>query len=320
MRIDKCVKKIYFAQVQTLIMNRTLILIAGVLWITYSCSNENGNSSGADDAKNVKQVETDIDTLSDDAEVLVDALFSNIPSPITLSFVLRDAGIQFVDALPHDPEKVTNYIDRKGMAINLGIYGTDLTYSNIMDHSEEAIRYMAACVHLHEELGIEEAVGTDLIVRMEKNRDNKDSMRAIVSESLASLEAYLKESGQLDVAGMMLAGSTVEALFISTQVVDLNNPDPKIAQLIADQKYSVKSLKELFEAYSKEEGLSDYLTDINRIWEVYEKMPEEKMSGENKMEGEVLVIGSKQQIKATPEHLAALKEVVTELRSRYITH
>jgi hypothetical protein len=173
-------------------------------------------------------------------------------------------------------------------------------------------------VHLHEELGISEAVGVDLISRMEKNQDNQDSMRMIISESFANLEQYLKENEQIDVAAMMLSGGVVEALYISTQVVDPANPDERIAQLIADQKYSVKSLKELFESYSGDQDLTEYLKDIQSIWKIYETMAEEKAESETKTEGDVLVIGAQKQIKITPEHLTELKSLVTEIRNKYI--
>jgi hypothetical protein len=293
---------------------KLLVALALIPALVASCDSEKKEDSVKKDDQTEDTVS---DTLSKDAQMLIDAMFNNIPSPLTLSFILRDAGITFVDKIPHNPEKVSGYVSREAMSVNLGIYGTDLTYSNIMGKSDEALRHMAASVHLHEALGIDEAVGTELISRMEKNQDNQDSMRSIISESFASLELYLKENEQMDVAGMMLTGGVVEALYIATQEVDLNSPDPKIAQLIADQKYSVKSLMELFSKYN-EGPMLNYLKDIERIWSVYEQMPEEKMNQENSMEGDVLVIGAKQQIKITTENIAALKDIVTELRNRYI--
>jgi hypothetical protein len=291
-------------------------IIPAVLGTALFCSCQE-SGSGDNVGQNETEPEVVEDTLSGDAKGLIEALFSNIPSPMTLSFIMRDAGINYVEKLPHDPEKVSSYVDMKKMSINLGIYGTDLTYANIMNRSE-SLRFMAACVHLHEELGISEAVGVDLISRMEKNQDNQDSMRMIISESFANLEQYLKENEQIDVAAMMLSGGVVEALYISTQVVDPANPDERIAQLIADQKYSVKSLKELFESYSGDQDLTEYLKDIQSIWKIYETMPEEKAESETKTEGDVLVIGAQKQIKITPEHLTELKSLVTEIRNKYI--
>ncbi len=177
---------------------------------------------------------------------------------------------------------------------------------------------MAASLSLYESLGINNAVSETIVSRMESNENNRDSMRVIISESFANLEGYLKDNDRMDIAGTILAGGVVEALYISTQVLDMNNPDPKISQLIADQKYSIKSLVGLFQSLEKTEMTQKVYADIMQIWKIYEQMEEQTNEGTDQMDGEVLRIGSKQKIVASTEQLVAIKELVSKLRMSYI--
>jgi tRNA-dihydrouridine synthase len=171
---------------------------------------------------------------------------------------------------------------------------------------------------LHEALGLSEAVGVELMARMEKNQENKDSMRVIISESLGSLEEYLRDNEQIDLAGMILAGGVIEALYIATQLVDMNAPQETIAQLIADQKHSLQSLHELFESYATNENIAFYINDIRKIWSIYEQMPEVKIESAGSTDGDMMVIGANKKIEITGQQIAALKTVVQEIRNNYI--
>jgi hypothetical protein len=231
---------------------------------------------------------------------------------------MKEAGLTYSSNIAHDPAKATSYVDKKSQAINLGIYGTNLTYANIMERSTDAMKYMAACIKLHEALGLSEAVGVELMARMEKNQENKDSMRVIISESLGSLEEYLRDNEQIDLAGMILAGGVIEALYIATQLVDMNAPQETIAQLIADQKHSLQSLHELFESYATNENIAFYINDIRKIWSIYEQMPEVKIESAGSTDGDMMVIGANKKIEITGQQIAALKTVVQEIRNNYI--
>lgn len=281
-----------------------------------SCGGNDDNAQKSPTSKGNKN-EKDLPLTSETSE-LINSLFNNIPSPLTLSYIMKEAGIPYSPNIVHDPEKATSYVDKKSQAINLGIYGTNLTYANIMERSTDAMKYMAACIKLHESLGLSEAVGVELMARMEKNQENKDSMRFIISESLGSLEEYLRENEQIDVAGMILAGGVIEALYIATQLIDMNSPQPDIAQLIADQKYSVQSLHELFESYATNENLSFYINDIRKIWSIYEQMPEVKIESAGSTDGDMMVIGASKKIEITPQQIASLKATVQEIRNNYI--
>lgn len=305
-------------------MKRTLLtstaILVTVLLISSCSSDEKGeNGKGADSytVQNDKDT-TASDSLSDNAKELIDAMFRNIPSPVTLSFVLHESGIEYRKELTHDPDLARDYASSYKQSLMLGVYGTDLTYSNITDRFPETMKFMAASFSLYESLGLNNAVSETIVSRMESNENNRDSMRMIISESFANLEGYLKDNDRMDIAGTILAGGVVEALYISTQVLDMNNPDPKISQLIADQKYSIKSLVGLFESLEKTEMTQKVYADIMQIWKIYEQMEEQANEGTHQMDGEVLRIGSKQKIVASTEQLVAIKELVSKLRMSYI--
>jgi hypothetical protein len=79
---------------------------------------------------------------------------------------------------------------------------------------------------------------------MEQNRNDRDSLLSIISETYWQVDAYLKENGRDNISALMIAGGWVEGLYIATQVA-AQHDTPELRQRIAEQRLPLADLLEL---------------------------------------------------------------------------
>ena len=134
------------------------------------------------------------------------------------------------------------------MALNLGIYTCDLSFSSLYDQTQLVIDYMNAAKKMADGLGILDAINEETINRLEENVNNSDVILDIVSETFLNTNSYLEDNEQPAIASIVLVGGWLEGLYIATQLVDVKDFDTnKLVGRIIDQKLSVDIMLRLLE-------------------------------------------------------------------------
>lgn len=163
----------------------------------YSCKSDGEN------------VEDDIDDSIDiDDEIADDfnkakQVFYSLPSPIETAMLMKRAGAKYNEEYLNSIENVSNYTTNKSMSLNLGVYSADLSFASMFDQSQAAIKYLTATKRLAEELGILNAIDKSIIVRMEENINNRDSLMEIISETFMNSNSFLKENDREETAAII---------------------------------------------------------------------------------------------------------------------
>lgn len=155
------------------------LLILTLLALVYACSPEGSRR----DRLNVEMP----DRVSDEeAKVGVQAarqIFYSLPSPLETAMILKRAGAKYNEELLNPVENVSRYSTTRSMALNLGIYSTNLSYASLFDQTQASIRYMSASKKLAEGLGILNAIDESVIQKLEENVNNRDVIMDIISET-----------------------------------------------------------------------------------------------------------------------------------------
>jgi hypothetical protein len=81
-------------------------------------------------------------------------IFFSLPSPIELTYLFKKEGINYQADKLHSIAARNNYNLTTKKALNLGIYGADLSYAALFGQHEDAIEYYTTCQILAEEIGI----------------------------------------------------------------------------------------------------------------------------------------------------------------------
>ena len=131
------------------------------------------------------------------------------------------------------------------------------------------MQYLKASGQLIEELKIAGGFNKSLVERVDANLDNIDSLIIIISDSFYDTYNYLITNEQSDLSILVMAGSWIEAMFISTQISTISIDNKKIIDIIADQNTTLEKLIEVMEPIKESDmGASIYegLTGLHEIY------------------------------------------------------
>ena len=207
-------------------------------------------------------------------------IFYSLPSPIETAKILQNAGATYNEQLLNPIENQSGYITTKDMALNLGIYTTDLSYASLFDQSQVTLNYIEVAKNLADGLNILDAIDESTIQRLEDNINNREEIIDIISETLLNSSSFLKERGLESTATIILVGGWVEGLYIATQLVgDSPIENNKIVERIVDQKLSVDFMINLLKEANDDPDAQKVLADINDLKSTFDKI--EITLGEN---------------------------------------
>jgi len=165
-------------------------------------------------------------------------------------------------------------------SLNLGVYATDIGYLTSYEQAEKALEYMGECQKLAAPVGVADAIDYGMISRFESNMDNKDSLATIINEVMQKAGDRLSELDELNSAALLLAGSWVEGIYISTQIVDQYPDDlpedvrnvllSELVKIIMDQKTSLNDLIAVLNDVSGNDEVNNMIEELGKVKEIYD--------------------------------------------------
>ena len=87
-------------------------------------------------------------------EEVIGSILQQIPSPLEISVLLKESGTKYSSGLLNSPDNLSKYNSNYKKALNLGVYGTDLGYTNIYQQNQDGIKFLASIKQLANELKI----------------------------------------------------------------------------------------------------------------------------------------------------------------------
>ena len=188
-----------------------------------------------------------------------------LPSPYQATYSVKKSNIEFKKSVLNLPDNVSNYSTNFQQSLNIGIYGTDLGYLNIYDQIPDVISYFTVIKKLSFDLGIQSALQTDIIDKIEKNIDNQDSLLYYLTGTFKQFDSYLKSNNRREIGALIVAGGWIESLYILSQSA-IGNKNRQIINRLGEQKHPLDNLIEILSPYyykSKEfSDLIDSLVDL----------------------------------------------------------
>ena len=222
---------------------------------------------------------TDVSTTKGDAtttpannakESKAKKVFASIPDPVEATKLLKEAGAKYNAAYLNPIENASKYSSVKTKAINLGVYGSDLSFISLYDQTQESMLYLKCTNTLASSLGISGAFDENTTNRIQGNMDKKDSLLAIISGSYWTADKYLTSNGQPGVSSLIVAGGWIEGLYIATRIAVTTKSEAIITQ-IAQQKISLVNLLDMLDSYKTENnGTTDVLKSLTDLKQVFD--------------------------------------------------
>jgi hypothetical protein len=247
-------------------------------------------------------------------------IFSQIPSPIETAAILKKAGAKYDIGILNPVENKDKYATVKNRALNLGVYGTDLSFTAIFDKSQESMLYLSCTKKLADGLGITSAFNSEKIERIENNLNSRDSLLILITDSYWESDSYLKENDRGSVSALMVAGGWIEGLYIGSRLeknLRETNTNEEMAQRIAEQKSSLSNLIDLLEAYRVD--APEIISPLKELKVIFDEISETESASSQADGMSTKTVGLDVQYSITSEHLDRISVIITALRNKIIS-
>ncbi|MHC1703510.1 MAG: hypothetical protein AB9846_06335 [Tenuifilaceae bacterium] len=216
-----------------------------------------------------KQAKEAEDTSSSKEEAFQSVTKYPIPTSFEVIKLINNAGATYILSISNPVENVDKYIPTKSKALNLGIYGADLSYASTYQMKQETMNYLKVSKKLIDELQITSAFNVEFAQRVEKNLDNKDSLIRIISDSFYDTYEFLANNGKDNTSLLVMTGSWIEGLYITTQIAITSKNNEDMLKIIANQKEPLNKLMELMQPYADDKDLSEIMTALKPLNDIY---------------------------------------------------
>lgn len=227
-----------------------------------ACKNQKSPRSGSGQ---------DVANQTDEDKVTVIKEVSDYPLPTAfeVTTLLVESGASYIIDLCNDVDNVDRYIDMKSKALNLGVYGADLSYAATYKQTQETMQYLDASARLIDELQVE-SFDKQLVKKVEANIDNVDSLITLISDSFYRTYEYLTSNEQDELSILVMAGSWIEAMYITSQISIISADKKKIVEIINEQNTTLDKLLEVMDPVSENEMTADIFEELVGLQKLYQ--------------------------------------------------
>jgi len=304
-------------------MNKRTEIVSGVLiWVLVLA----GILTGCKGGNKPADEEAQITVPSENTAVIEDlkkakTIFNALPSPLESAMLVKTSGSKFDVSLLNPIENANKYVTNKSMALNLGIYTCDLSFTSLYEKTQLIIDYMNSAKKMADGLGILQAIDQPTIDRLEENINNSEIVMEIISDTYMNSNSYLEENGQAAISTMVLTGGWFEGLYISTQLIDLKNfNENKLVGKIVDQKLSIDILLNLLESNKGNPAIDEIILQVQKLKVIFDKVTisSSEIKPEFDKTSNSTILKSDVKTNMTPEVFRELAAAVAEIRSSFV--
>lgn len=259
-------QSIYFIKVKRIYAFLFFIVL---IFLTISnCSNPSPNKN-SDQLKDLESVDTTLIAFKPEILKENEIVFYNLFSPVDFTYLVAENNAYFNSQLINPINNITKYSQSAKIALNLGIYGADISYLWMFNQSQQALSYRSAIQRLTDQLEIPMEMVDFTFETAENNSHKFDTLVNIARKTYQTADEFLKESGREHSAALILLGGWLETMYIATNMYE--NPDATLMARIAIQKFSINSLYQVLQKHQDKEDVAEYLILLRKLKKVFDE-------------------------------------------------
>ncbi|MBN1183275.1 MAG: hypothetical protein JXB49_13370 [Bacteroidales bacterium] len=286
-----------------------------LLIFTLSCKTSNKDVSQDDQSSMTAE---DLQIIQQKRKNETRAIFYNMYPPVEMSRLFEEVGAVYDPSILNPVSNADGYVSSSEKALNLGIYGVDLSYARNFEEFQAALEYLTVIHKLSSDLSIPEEYFTAAADYIDEGNNNKDTLNEIASRIYYSTDEYLKSNSQGNAAALIMLGGWIEALYIASNIACQDIHNTEIAERIAVQKYSLNSLIALLSNNRDDITVAKYLLMLKMLKKSFDKIDVKFGEGVNIDTVNKVISANNINISITPEILDEVKEIVRSIRSEII--
>lgn len=246
-------------------------------------------------------------------------IFYQMSLPVEMARMFEQVGANYFPEILNSTDQLSRYDNALKIALNLGVFGVDLSYIKIFDRQPEAVNYFTTIQSLSDDLGIPRNLYSDVLLNLDKYVNNKDSLARVSTKIYRLTDQYLREKGEKYSAAMIMMGGWVEGMYIATQIYERDQGNIILLEKIAEQKYSLNSLISLMNNYHGDTEMTEYLLMLKNLrrsfdkYQIYYKMDDVNVDTIHKV-----ISANKYYINVKPETILEISSKIASLRGKIV--
>lgn len=275
-------------------------------------------SCGGESAQKDSAVEQMKQQAQEDEVTNVKRILFSVPSPLESAFMIQDCGIPYKAKVLHDITLSRQYASTTKKALNLGVFITDLSYSNVFGNTSNAVNTFKAIEDLSNQLDLDYLIDDEQMKKFDEHINNRDELLKMTTKIYTDVQAELAETDMEYVNALIVTGAWVEGMYITTSSIDEMLLEYKVVKQVANQKQTLTNIALLLAAYKdvpEVEALLEQLKPLETIYNNIEVVESKKQVEVN--DAEVKVLGESE-LKITKEQMKDIQAEVTKIRTSYV--
>ena len=298
-------------------MFKSLVCVIILTHLFFSCQTRKEQKVNLDkEIKDIGNISSSIEEIAISGK----SILYGLNSPVELIKIFENVGAEYAPPILNPTENASNYLTSSKIALNIGVYGVDLGYLQLLHLSQESINYWAVIKKLTNQLGVPDDIIVTPGESLSGSFSNPDSLIQIAAATFAIIMNQLNEQNRESATALIMIGGWIEALYIATEALyNEENPDPDIISIIAEQKYSLNSLVSYAKNYHIDTEVAIYyrklrlLQNYFREFEIYYKKNDLLIDTVNKV-----IVTSGNKIDITKENILQIRNQVKKTRDEII--
>jgi hypothetical protein len=243
------------------IFNGVILLLLIISFISFdSCKNR---------ASEKKQKEV-LEEQKDEIEKKIEENVYPIPTSAQVIRMLTDFEVGYQIGLTNSVENTKKYFSSSKRAMNLGVYGADLSYVTLYNIQQEVINFLNAIRSLSNELNMSQIYNEELYDKIKLNFDNKDELVNILTSAFNDTYTFLSDNDQQPLALLVVGGAWVEGMYLTTHVTEAAYEAPNFSKVLLEQKESFETYIQIAAPFTTDPSLSDFMEKLEPVRKVYE--------------------------------------------------
>ena len=291
-----------------------------VFTIFFACNSTSNSSKEETFLEKLDSLKIEQPAISKD----ISDVIQSIPSPLEISVLLKASDTKYDASMLNSPDNISKYNSNYSKALNLGIFGTDLGYTNIYKQSQDGLSYMASVKKLADGLNIGQFFSIEIIKRLAVNSNNLDSLLLITTQNFNKINSYLQEQNRADLSVLLLTGGWLETMYITCQISAKNPTNEEIQEKVGEQKIVLEKIILLVSFYSQTNSnmkqLMEDLLELQAAFDTIKIVTTYKKSSAKVMNGVMVIKDNNQShVTITSEDIEKIKTLTENIRKKIIS-
>lgn len=250
-------------------------------------------------------------------------IFYTLPAPIEMASIIKETGVHFDDQFLAPLSKSDSYSTNLKMALNLGIYATDMSVAGMFNQSQRMVDYLNTLKGLTQRLGIVKIMDEEVLAKLERSDLSRQEALNVISEVYMNTNQYLTENNRRNIATIVMSGAWVEGFYLALNLVNPDKLNADIVGRIVAQKLSLATMLSIIDSTDEkgeDKDLSYIRSKMEAISSIFDAVELEKtgrISAITDADTKTTTIKANKPGSLDKDVLLALKDAVSQVRNEF---